>query len=201
MGRLAFLNLYHSRELIPVSSLEVTKTNKDLLHSLGPRKLAKSIALAYRRWMGLSKFALTPSSPRGMMMPAASLAQSSMSSQTSSSKVNESNGEVMLPEAKPVGAPLTAPSQSALMNKEVTPPLCSLPELPATVGVILLVDDNHINLKTLSTYMSKLGHPFKTAVNGKEAVDVYTQHPSHYAGVLMDMSMPVMDGFEATRRI
>lgn len=68
-------------------------------------------------------------------------------------------------------------------------------------NIILLVDDNDINLKIISTYMKKLGQNYSTAVNGKEAVDKYTQQPRQYSCILMDISMPIMDGFEATRQI
>lgn len=65
----------------------------------------------------------------------------------------------------------------------------------------LLVDDNHINLKVLSAYMSKLQLPYVAALNGQEAVDAYLANPTRFAAVFMDLSMPVMDGLEATRRI
>jgi CheY-like chemotaxis protein len=64
-----------------------------------------------------------------------------------------------------------------------------------------LVDDNMINLKILMAYMSRLGHTYATASNGKEAYDVYTRTPGSFQYVLIDMSMPVMDGFEASRLI
>ncbi|OPB42473.1 Histidine kinase, part of a two-component phosphorelay system involved in signal transduction [Trichoderma guizhouense] len=65
----------------------------------------------------------------------------------------------------------------------------------------LLVDDNYINLRVLSTYMKKRNIGFQEAKNGKEAVDYFLAHPGAYACILMDISMPVMDGFEATRQI
>ncbi|KAJ3531957.1 hypothetical protein NM208_g8650 [Fusarium decemcellulare] len=70
-----------------------------------------------------------------------------------------------------------------------------------TASKFLLVDDNHINLKILSAYMKKLQLPYDTALNGKEAVDQYMQSPHSYVCILLDISMPVMDGFEATRQI
>jgi CheY-like chemotaxis protein len=65
----------------------------------------------------------------------------------------------------------------------------------------LLVDDNPINLTILASYMKKLSHKYNTASNGQEAVDTYRQDPGRYSCIFMDISMPVMDGFEATRQI
>ncbi|KAH8895377.1 hypothetical protein GQ53DRAFT_839022 [Thozetella sp. PMI_491] len=66
---------------------------------------------------------------------------------------------------------------------------------------ILIVDDNAINLKILGAYMSKLKYSYTTAVNGLEALDIYTSTPNKYSCVLTDISMPIMDGLESTRRI
>jgi CheY-like chemotaxis protein len=74
-------------------------------------------------------------------------------------------------------------------------------ERPDPFAKFLLVDDNHINLKVLATYMKKLGVEYDTAMNGKEAVDLFCSPQNSYTCVLMDISMPVMDGFEATRCI
>jgi CheY-like chemotaxis protein len=70
-----------------------------------------------------------------------------------------------------------------------------------SIRKFLLVDDNQINLKILSTYMNKLQLPYTTATNGKEAVDQYMQSPQSYICILLDISMPVMDGFEAAKQI
>ena len=68
-------------------------------------------------------------------------------------------------------------------------------------GKFLLVDDNPINLKMLVMFMKKLNLKYSTATNGQEAVDRYREHPTSYKCVFMDISMPVMNGFEATRCI
>lgn len=63
------------------------------------------------------------------------------------------------------------------------------------------MDDNAINLKILVSYMKKLRREFDMAKNGQEAVEQYTSRPKAFACILMDISMPVMDGFEATKQI
>ncbi|KAK1716161.1 hsp90-like protein [Colletotrichum acutatum] len=65
----------------------------------------------------------------------------------------------------------------------------------------LLVDDNPLNLKMLATYMKRLGHDYRNAKDGQEALDEFREALGEYHCILMDISMPVMDGFEATRRI
>ncbi|KAK4211784.1 putative signal transduction histidine-protein kinase [Rhypophila decipiens] len=70
---------------------------------------------------------------------------------------------------------------------------------------LLLVDDNPINIKLLSAVAKKLNHTFESAANGLEAVELYQASLSpgskRFQTVFMDISMPVMDGFEAIREI
>ena len=64
---------------------------------------------------------------------------------------------------------------------------------------ILVVDDNPDNLTLLTTLLHSVGFTIREAVNGKEAIHEFKEWSP--ACVLMDMKMPVMDGYEATRRI
>lgn len=49
--------------------------------------------------------------------------------------------------------------------------------------------------------MKKLLLPYTTAMNGQQAVDAFAEGAGQYKCVFMDISMPVMDGFQATRLI
>ena len=64
---------------------------------------------------------------------------------------------------------------------------------------ILVVDDNEDNRELLEHMLDAVGFEVQGAINGEEAIQAYeTWHP-HL--ILMDMRMPVMDGFEAIKRI
>lgn len=64
---------------------------------------------------------------------------------------------------------------------------------------VLAVDDNRTNLHILQVFLKKLGHDVILAENGEQAVQRFQKdHPDL---VLLDIMMPVMDGFEAARRI
>ncbi|KAG9664802.1 hypothetical protein KCU64_g431, partial [Aureobasidium melanogenum] len=68
---------------------------------------------------------------------------------------------------------------------------------------LLLVDDNAINLKLLSTFMKKLSISAHTAVDGEDAFSTYKNFASTQpvTTILMDISMPKMNGFESSRAI
>ncbi|KAM0185569.1 hypothetical protein ACHAPI_012126 [Fusarium lateritium] len=65
----------------------------------------------------------------------------------------------------------------------------------------LLVDDNKVNIKLMSNTFNKLGLKYQIAWNGQEALDMYKAHPERCKMILMDTSMPVMDGLRATTLI
>jgi two-component system, sensor histidine kinase and response regulator len=64
---------------------------------------------------------------------------------------------------------------------------------------ILIVDDDEQSLRMLNIILRHEGHLVKTASNGVEAVDAVKSNELDL--VLMDVQMPLMDGFEATRQI
>ncbi|TIA60968.1 hypothetical protein D6C77_03778 [Aureobasidium pullulans] len=68
---------------------------------------------------------------------------------------------------------------------------------------VLLVDDNAINLKLLAAYVKKLGFSAELAVDGQDAYQKYqaASQRKPFTTILMDISMPVMDGFGSSRAI
>ena len=65
--------------------------------------------------------------------------------------------------------------------------------------LILLVEDYPANLLVATTYLDNLGHEYEIAHNGKEAVEKYAN--DEFGLILMDVQMPEMDGYEATKII
>jgi CheY-like chemotaxis protein len=100
-------------------------------------------------------------------------------------------------------------SETTLARKN--PPLqkrsgnVSEPDPPAGARAprVLLVDDNKINLSLLETFIKRQKRKldYDCAENGLLAVEAARQNPSGYAIIFMDVSMPGMDGLEATREI
>jgi len=73
----------------------------------------------------------------------------------------------------------------------------SLP--PRQMSRILLVEDNELSRDMLSRRLTRRGYEVLTAVDGAEAVE--TARTGTPDLILMDMSLPVIDGWEATRRL
>ena len=67
---------------------------------------------------------------------------------------------------------------------------------------VLLVDDSQLNRDVSKYYLKSSGCEVDTAGDGAEAVELVRKNgPGHYYAILMDVQMPVMGGYEATRRI
>lgn len=102
-------------------------------------------------------------------------------------------------EAQPVCAP-SVPALSetrkaiALASDTPEAPLRDRPEYR-----ILVADDRPEGRLVLVELLTSLGFSVREAQNGREAVELWSSYSPHL--ILMDMRMPVMDGFEATQRI
>ena len=93
-----------------------------------------------------------------------------------------------------------APSSDTLAASpaHLAPPIAAVE--PATAPCrILLADDSVDNRLLIRAYLGKTGYGLDEAENGQVAVDKLLS--GHYDLVLMDIQMPVMDGFSAVRRI
>jgi CheY-like chemotaxis protein len=67
---------------------------------------------------------------------------------------------------------------------------------------VLVVEDNELNRYVAVVLLEEAGLTVEVAENGRVAIDKVTQLPKgYYDAVLMDIQMPIMDGYEATRHI
>jgi CheY-like chemotaxis protein len=64
---------------------------------------------------------------------------------------------------------------------------------------ILLVEDNPLNLDMLSRRLQRKGFEVITAVDGQQGIELAQSELPHL--ILMDMSLPIIDGWEATRKL
>ncbi len=81
-------------------------------------------------------------------------------------------------------------------------PEVALPPNPLSGVSILLAEDNELNREIACFLLNEEGADIVQARDGKEAVDTFKQSsPGFFDVILMDIMMPIMDGYEATRTI
>ncbi|KAJ5950318.1 CheY-like superfamily [Penicillium vulpinum] len=189
----------------------------------GPRKLAKTLETCIKRQQlridslqgkedipdGLASFPadLSTNEP-GMDLFVGSSSNGKVSEQpmikvSDSEPCNKALRGTFEPFEHPWGdfdGPLSPPGEVAATNHDTPIQKENYPvsNLPTT---ILLVDDNDINLRILIAFMKKLDCDYLIAQNGEEALEVFKANFSIIGMILMDISMPIMDGLESTRRI
>jgi hypothetical protein len=105
---------------------------------------------------------------------------------------HESAPEASSPPLMPIPA---APSGKPVPKKRV----------PETVRMkdrkVLLVEDVQTNRELISMFFEGSGVKLDFAENGKEACEIFEKTPENYSLILMDIQMPIMDGYDATRNI
>ena len=93
----------------------------------------------------------------------------------------------------------------SIIEKEGAP-LESEPVIPLSEGLkgkrLLLVEDNELNREIAEEILRESGFEVESAEDGTVAVDmVRNSEPGYYSLILMDVQMPIMDGYEATKAI
>ncbi len=109
--------------------------------------------------------------------------------------------------SKPVDQSMLADSVNAVLCRSMPQSTARLPiitrysilENKKHTRVILIVEDMETNRLMAQALIGKMGYKTDYAVNGKQAVEKIQQN--FYDLILMDCQMPIMDGFEATRKI
>ncbi|KAF5622483.1 nik-1 (Os-1p) [Fusarium sp. NRRL 52700] len=159
---------------------------------IGPHKLARILHIALCRWGNLQ--ALSPAVP--VREDEEHLDYASDDAKRCSTG-SHTEGDALDDKSIPgPGPPSRVPSKR---------PSQAMQQQGSTTGSeprsFLLVDDNPINLSVLCAYMKKLKSKYTTAADRLEAVERFQENPDEFGCILMDISMPRMDGIEATKRI
>ncbi|WQF76264.1 Putative signal transduction response regulator, receiver domain, CheY-like superfamily [Colletotrichum destructivum] len=159
----------------------------------GPRKLAKVLLLVFDRWAA-AQADWTSSGPDSPLTPAQIMVEGMIN-------IHQLESPPFSMRPSMTGNTTLASNPKQHETIAARPKLFKSPSLTKKAVEFLLMEDNPINLKILCTYMNKLGRKYHTATNGLEAVEAYKRKPLECKYILTDVSMPVMDGFEATRQI
>ncbi|KAI4715650.1 hypothetical protein E4T48_08160 [Aureobasidium sp. EXF-10727] len=158
----------------------------------GPRKMSRALAAALQ--------SRVQSNPTSGNQTLGAIATSPSALQILTKPAN-TDPPPTYAESRP-GLNTSVPPTPTSPEKNATPRINDITNGEATnLRKVLLVEDNSINMKLLVATMRKLRRPYTCAGNGLEAVTAYASAPSSYALLLMDISMPVMDGFTATELI
>lgn len=99
--------------------------------------------------------------------------------------------QVLFPAAEESAKPLKSPKPRKAEDWKAT-------------GTVLLVDDDESVLSMGKLMLEKLGLDVLTAIDGNEAVGVYRRRADEIVCVLLDLTMPIMDGdmtFDALRQV
>ncbi|CAI7566267.1 unnamed protein product [Penicillium crustosum] len=173
----------------------------------GPHKLARSVMRCLTH--GQSRSVTPASALQPLSLP---LRPSSLPSALDSPRVSQADAhsapELDCPGIRPMTiSPLQQPSQITTLPEDISEaplpePLIERTRNPQRLARVLVVDDNRINLNLMMTFLKKRQLiELDPAENGKLAVEAVERMQSGYDIIFMDMSMPVMNGFEATRAI
>jgi signal transduction histidine kinase/ActR/RegA family two-component response regulator len=106
--------------------------------------------------------------------------------------------------ASEVGMGTTVTVLLPAAGPEVSLPTERTPSGPAAQpgnAAVLVVDDNARVLQAVSQLVGALGYPVMTAASGREALGVFGEHRAQIGCVLLDLTMPVMDGLETMRAL
>jgi PAS domain S-box-containing protein len=110
--------------------------------------------------------------------------------------VRQHGGGIRVQSAPGRGATFEVAIPASIVRPEDTPKVAVSSELPMS-GAILVVDDSDIVRGVIRGVLEKFGYQVVLAEDGKQCVELFSARPEAFSVVLLDLTMPVMNGEEA----
>ncbi len=118
--------------------------------------------------------------------------------------IDKMGGTIQVNSIPDIGSCFTVELPFKIASKDVLEKDTEEENLPKDISgtKILLVEDNELNMDIAEIILSDAGAKVTKAVNGQQAVNIFKENmPGTFDVILMDVMMPVMNGYEATRKI
>lgn len=170
---------------------------------LGPQKMANALLRCMQRLKMLHDPAIGKSAAHVPMIAGQQSIHDTLARAPPTSHTSQGQSARVWQHSKDGGYELRPKRQSSFEHGSTSEDSSDAPPLPH----VLVVDDNQINLNLLVAFVRRVKHPFDSASNGAEALAAYQKSATDNGGsnrfkfILMDISMPVMDGIASTKAI
>lgn len=189
-------------------NIATSRNMEDVRHPIGPHKLARALQAC------LDRSRTDPEEDTGNSASSSQLDAVTTATASLKISVESVSGDPDLESSRSVPAPVVVPCKSLTpttaaisLNGSSRSKAVVASNNTTPTHSVLIVDDNTINLRLLQVGMKKRGYTsISSASDGVQAVNTYrtllqSSPPAPPGIILMDLSMPIMNGFEATRQI
>ncbi|MEG3640014.1 ATP-binding protein [Magnetococcus sp. PR-3] len=113
--------------------------------------------------------------------------------------VQQMQGHILVESQPGQGSRFTLTLPLSPLPSEEKQPTTTIPLEELPTRTILLAEDAEENIRLVKAYLTPLGHDLTVTYHGKQALEMVKQ--KRFDLILMDIQMPIMDGYEATRQI
>jgi CheY-like chemotaxis protein len=204
---------------------EIGRIIEVVAQPIGPQKLAKVLHRCLQRYKMLDrtsqalssnhvKLALRKTDPTNTSNSGEGSSTPEATTNNPSSNAASHDGGPDSP-SRPPGPKSRSSTQDVRKERpDPSPQQAPQPKIDPSLPRVLVVDDNHINLQLMVTFVRKIKHAYESAVDGDQAFEAYKRSatdpktdqpsssaPKRFKYILMDINMPKKDGITATKEI
>ncbi|KIW29944.1 uncharacterized protein PV07_05728 [Cladophialophora immunda] len=179
------------------------------LHLAEQPNSSSSLSAKDSRRISLNLSEASPNAPKSKSLPSPRELKFAFSRTPGSEKIKDSGTPL-----RPIRVPNNQPEQP---SGSISGPKVLFEE-PESVGTrsdttetpkatssdnfsVLVAEDDPINSKIMRKRLEKLGHAVHLTVNGEECSSAHGEQPASFDAILMDLQMPIVDGFSSTKMI